>query len=118
MSCSRSGAALLCDEAMLLCAEIRNAANVKVDVKLVRSYQIQGISSSSHGCRVRQGCRVQAGTDEQMGTACVVSSEVCHGRPSVSYLCESIAPASLFCSDDMALGRCSRKEQQRNKAPA
>jgi len=56
MSCSRSGAALLCDEAMLLGAEIRNAANVKVDVKLVRSYQIQGVSSSSHGCRVRQGC--------------------------------------------------------------
>lgn len=72
MSCSRSGAALLCDEAMLLGAVIRNAANVKVDVKLVRSYQIQGVSSSSHGCRVRQGCRVQAGTDEQMGTACVV----------------------------------------------
>lgn len=36
----------------------------------------------------------------------------------LSYLCESIVPAFLFCRDDMALGRCSSKEQECNKASA
>lgn len=50
MSCRRSGAALLCDEAVLLCAEIRNTANMKVDLKLVKSYWSRAISSSSPAC--------------------------------------------------------------------
>lgn len=42
--CMKSRADLLCDETMLLFAEICDAASIKVDMKLVRSFQRGGIN--------------------------------------------------------------------------